>query len=253
MKFDLTTIEKSKSDIKRGIKLPTSLNKELAEFIGIMIGDGHLRYSIGKQRRGTKLVRSDIIIAGNSAETSYLSYIQELFYSLFNHNLSHEKDKRSNTVLLNAHSKGIVQFLNKSCEIPLNKKTDIVAIPEIIKASSSNIKYAFLRGLADTDFTVTFKNKTNKGHNYPVIKASFKSKKLVEDLEKLYREIGFKYCVIYDLVQKDYRFGPVIMNQIYLNGRKNFAKWLNRIGFSNYKFKRKIAKWQNDGVCPPGY
>ncbi|MBI2136430.1 hypothetical protein HYU06_05140 [Candidatus Woesearchaeota archaeon] len=214
---------------------------------------GHLSYSVGKQRTGTKLARSQIIIAGNSNETEYLQFIQDIFYSLFNVELSYEKDNRSDTVLLRAHSKGILKFLSEKCEIPLNRKTEIVNVPEIIKCSSKGIKCAFLRGLADTDFSVTFKNKTNKGHNYPVIKASFRSKRLVQDLEKLYREIGFKYCVIYNLKQDDKRFGPIFMNHIYLNGRKNIYRWIKNIGFSNYKFNRKVDKWLKDGVCPPGY
>lgn len=253
MKFDTSKIEMSKGDIRKEIKLPTTLTKELAEFMGIVIGDGHLAYSITKQKKKYKRVRSDVIISFNSTELDYIEYIKELLYYLFGHAPRYKKDKRSNTAQLVAHSKGLVQFLNKVCEIPLNKKTDIVGVPSIIKNSSDEIKYAFLRGLADTDFSVTFKNKNNSGHRYPVIKASFRSKRLIHDLEKLYTELGFKYCVLYNQIQTDKRFGPVIMHHIYLNGRKNIYKWIKNIGFSNYKFNRKVDKWLKDGVCPPGY
>ena len=126
--------------------------------------------------------------------------------------------------------------------------------PSIIKNSNDIIKCAFLRGLADTDFTVTFKNRTNKGHNYPVIKASFKSKKLVSVLENLFQHLGFKYSTYYGEIRRDIRFSnPTITNSAYLYGVKNFKKWIKKVNFSNPKFQRKINKWTKDGTCPPGY
>ena len=253
MKLDLSNIEMSKSDIRRGIKFPQSLSPELAEFIGIMVGDGHLNFSIGKQKTGTKLIRSDIAISCNINEEDYIEYIMKLFYSLFNIHLKYSLDKRSESVLLRAHSKGLVQFINKVCEIPLNRKTDIIFVPNIIKNAQKEIKYSFLRGLADTDFSLIFRYRVGKGHNYPTIKAGFKSKILVKELEFLFKELEFKYSVLYDVIKLDKRFGPTTINHIYLYGKDNFARWVNNIGFSNKKFLRKVEKWQRDGVCPPKY
>jgi hypothetical protein len=251
--FDLSDIEYSHSDIKRNIKLPSKLTADLAEFIGIMIGDGHLGFYSGKYRNGKGYVKREISISGNSCEKNYLFHINNLFYKLFNHNFNYVPEKYKNALLLRANSKSIHQFLNIKCEIPLNCKHNIVKIPFIIKKSKNNIKYAFLRGLADTDFSVTFKKKTYKKHEYPVIKASFKSKKLINDLEILFKELGFKFCTCYDEKKYDPRFGYTYINNIYLNGKKNLKYWINEIGFSNSKFIRKIKKWLKDGYCPPGY
>lgn len=253
MNFDLSKVELSKNDIRRGIILPILLNKELAEFIGIVIGDGHLSISIGRQRSGAPLIRSDLIIACNLFEQQYIRYIREQFHLLFNIQLSYEPDKRSSTVLLRAHSKGIVQFLNKICEVPLNRKSDIVCVPNIIRNADHNIKYSFLRGLADTDFSITFRYRQGKGHVYPSIRGGFKSKLLVQHLELLFKEEGYRYCTCYNLIKMDKRFGPTTINYIYLNGNGNLRKWVSEIGFSNSKFQRKIEKWQKDGICPPGF
>jgi len=253
MEFDLSKIEMSESDLRRGINLPKYLTTELAEFIGIVIGDGHLNFSIGEQKNGKPLIRSDIVIACNKKEDDYIKYVSNLHYFLFNIKLSNEPDKRSETVLLRSHSKGILQFLNKICEIPKNRKTDIVFVSDIIKNADCELKYAFLRGLADTDFSVIFRFRPVKGHNYPTIKAAFKSKTLVKDLEFLFKELGFKCSAYYDLIKPDKRFGPTTINHIYIYGRKNFNMWIDNIGFSNPKFIRKIEKWQKDGVCPQGY
>jgi len=254
MKFDLSKIECSKYDLTRKIRLPRRLNEELAEFIGIMLGDGHLRFSRVIDKRGYKITKSDIIISGNKKEKEYHDYITKLFNLIFNLNLYYKQDTAPNAILLLAHSKGIVQYLNLICEVPLNRKAEIIKIPWIIKNADKSIKAAFLRGLADTDFTLTFKNRCGKGHNYPVIKGAFKSRQLIEDLERLYPTFGFKYCVVYNERGFDKRRNVYdVRNCIYLNGRKNFEKWLRDVRFSNPKFHRKIQKWQTDRDCPPGY
>jgi len=251
--FDLSKIELSVKDISRGIVFPKKLTDDLAEFIGIMVGDGHLDAKTWKKKDGQKAVRYNLKISGNKAEEEYLSYIQHLFKSLFNLNLIYMQDTSRGAIILRAHSKGIVNFLNKVCQIPVNKKNNSVGVPNIIREGSVSIKYAFLRGLADTDFTLTFKNRGKRGHNYPLIKASFKSKKLVQDLEVLYRECGFRYSTYYNEVRDDKRFGRTVIHNIYLYGKDNLRKWIKTIGFSNQKFRRKIEKWEKDGVCPPGY
>lgn len=251
MKFDLSKIEMSRSDIKRGVRLPEFLDKELAEFIGIMIGDGHLRISAGYNLDSGQFIRSDLAIACNKGEQQYVEHILNVFFRLFNIPMSYEPDKRSQTVLLRVHSKGIIQFLNRICGIPLNRKNDVVSVPAIIKKGDNKIKCSFLRGLADTDFSVTFRYRIGKGYIYPTIKAGFKSEILVKGLEFLFEELGFKYSTCYGLIRADKRFGPTTINGIYLNGVNNFRRWINEVGFSNSKFQIKVEKWQKYGVCPP--
>lgn len=253
MNFNLSDITLSKNDIKRGVKLPVKVTKELAEFIGIMIGDGHLGYYKGINRKGHKYVTYQIKIAGSKREENYAQHIQNLFGQLFGVTLCYAKEPGEATIL-RKYSRGIMEFLNKKCGIPLNNKCSIVKIPTIIKNNNKNIQFAFLRGLADTDYSVTFKNRTKKGHNYPVITGGFKSQRLVNDIEELYREMGFKYCVLYNQRRYDKREKSYsTINCIYLNGKENFRKWMKEIGFSNNKFQKKTTKWFTEGVCPPGY
>ena len=197
MEFDLSKIEMSPSDIRRRIRLPKQMTVELAEFIGIIIGDGNLSYRVCSQN-GYKIRKSDIRIAGNVNEGEYLSYVIELFENLFNITMYYREDKRSKAVSLTAHSMGILHFLNIICRIPLNRKVDNVNIPAMIMKSSLEIKYAFLRGLADTDFSVTFKNRTAKGHTYPVIKGTFKSKNCGMTVRKVTGQHPMIYSVHVD-------------------------------------------------------
>ncbi|MFH0978092.1 MAG: hypothetical protein V1837_02200 [Candidatus Woesearchaeota archaeon] len=253
MSFDLSAIEFSKKDMTRHVNLPRKMTADLAEFIGIMIGDGHLGLYIGKQRSGTALKRSSVIISCNSEERGYCCHIAKLFYTLFNLKLSFEPDPRSKAVYLKAHSKAVVQFLNLVLGIPINRKTDTANIPQIIKNGQDEFKYAFLKGLADTDFSVTFRKRPGKGHVYPRIKAAFKSRSLIDDLGEILKGVGFTYCKVYN--EKVYRKGseiPDLRHGLYLNGVSNFRAWCDTIGFSNPKFIKKVAKWNKEGVCPPG-
>ncbi len=254
MEFDLSKIELSNNDIRRGIRLPTILTKELAEFMGIMVGDGHLGYYKGRYSNGKKYVTYQIKIACNKREDLYISYIRNLFYSLFGMQLSYIQDGAPGAILLSRDSKAILGFLNTICEIPLNSKTATVSVPNLIKNATPSIICAFLRGLADTDFSLAFKDRTHKGHNYPVLRGSFRSENLIRDLETIFQNLGFIYCVTYNQRRYDKRkAGYNTISSIYLNGRKNFGKWLDLIGFSNPKFQDKVEKWQADGVCPPYY
>ncbi len=250
MKLDISHIEFSRKDILRNIKLPTSLTPDLAEFIGIMVGDGHLGLYFREKERITS---SEIKIACNSNERVYIEHIMKLFEGLFGISLKIYKDKRSDTSLLTCYSKCIVQFLNQTCKIPINNKVSSVKISLLIQNGSNKIKTAFIRGLADTDFAVTFRNRIGKGHISPIIKAHFKSANLIRDLEQLFKELGFNYCCCYNTIKHDKRFEDTTLHSIYLNGKKNFKKWNEEIGFSNPKFQKKVKKWLKDGNCPPGY
>src|SRR3989338_2144103 len=222
----------SRNDRKRGVRIPLELTAELAEFIGIMIGDGHLGYYKGVNYKGKKYVCYQIKIACNKKEERFISYIRQIFFLLFGVSLSYIQDGAPGSILLSKNSKGIVNFLNKTCEIPLNSKTSIVRIPQIIKDASEGLRCTFLRGLADTDFSVSFKNRTGKGRNYPVIKGSFKSQFLIQDLTILFKDLGFTFCTLYNEKRYDRRSNSYTsINNIYLNGKRNFGRWANIIGF----------------------
>jgi len=237
MKFNISYVERSNYDIKRGITFPEELTKELAELIGIVVGDGHLSVIERSNSMVKKFTQSAVYISGNRNEKEYLDYISILFKKLFNCDFSYREDKRSDAVSLIKYSKGVVNYLNQVCEIPIGKKTNIVKVPSIIMNSSDEIKCAFLRGLADTDFYVAFKKTKN---NYPVIRGSFKSINIVKDLEILFSDLGFIHSCRYYINRNDKRWGKYNMHAIYLNGEKNLERWAHLIGFNNVKITERI-------------
>jgi len=253
MEFDTSGLSLSRQDIGKPLIFPTRLTENLSEFLGIMVGDGHLgQYNLVNHGRYKKL-HSEISISGNINERIYHEYVNDLFFSLFGFRMKYKKYPASRAVLLAAYSRGLVQFLNKVCGIPVNRKTPNLRVPDIILNSSKGIRTAFLRGLADTDFSFAFKYRPSKGHIYPVIRAAFNSRQLISCLIIMLDDLGFRYYVQYDEITQDKRFGPTVIHNIYLYGKDNCLKWIKEIGFSNPKFQRKYKKWLRDGYCPPGY
>jgi hypothetical protein len=252
MLLDSSSIEKSRFDLRKEITFPEEMSVELAEMIGILVGDGHLSVLERIDNKGSKFTQSTVFIAGNCNEQDYLEHIQRLFLKLFNVPLTYREDKRSDGVLLVCYSKGIVQYLSKVCQVPVGRKCAIVKVPQLIFDSKSVFQMAFLRGLADTDFSLCFKNKSKKGYAYPVIKGSFRSRFLIQDLERLFSFFGFIHCTCYGLIRKNNKFGSdVVMHAIYLNGVKNLELWINIVGFSQPKFQNKILEWRETGQSIP--
>ncbi len=235
MKLDLSKTELSNFDIKRGLKLPLELNENLAEDIGIMIGDGH----IGKDIRPKKAVDYQIIYSGNAiTDKKYFSdYIRKLKFDLYGLDFPVAfVGKNKSEIRLKINSKGLVDFYTKVICLPINKKRNI-SIPSIIWTDKLILK-SCLRGIVDTDFS--FDIKYNK---YPVLKLKTQSKNLVEDCKKAFSLIGLNSSIKTDVIEihsKTKR--PYKTNYLYLNGKDNFKKYIQEIGFKNLKNIKKLKK-----------
>ena len=78
MKLDLSKIKFSNNDIRNRVRIPNILTPKLAEFIGIMVGDGHVGY-YKYPRMGKPSINYDIRISGNSKDSDYYSeYVNNL-------------------------------------------------------------------------------------------------------------------------------------------------------------------------------
>jgi len=155
------------------------LNKitpDLAEFLGIMVGDGNIYYN--KKKRTYRFV-----ITGHS-ENDFIfltKYVKNLVFGLFGKkpNIWHYKKKKAIGIAL--YSRQIIDSLISLGLMP-GKKSQSVEIPRVILDGNKEIKAWFLRGLADTDFCVTFRNSRKK---YPVIIGNTSSRILAYQIKKL--------------------------------------------------------------------
>lgn len=106
MNFNISKVELSKYDIKRNLLLPTKSSKELAEFMGILTGDGCVGHY-------PKTWKYDVVIAGDSKlDYYYLSnHVSNIVKELFNLNSSIYKSKNENSIRLNLSSKGLANYM----------------------------------------------------------------------------------------------------------------------------------------------
>lgn len=245
VKLDLSKVKFSRADIKRKIKIPKHLNPSLSELIGIHIGDGSIYLFADKKR-------SQISYTGSVTEDYeyYLSCVAPLLEQTFG--IGTRIEQFNTWVFIRIHSLALYTFFHYVIRLPVGKKATKAWIPRSIFQSSEEIMFSFLRGLADTDFSLTFQKKHKEIHYYPILKISVASKQLIRDLEDMLTSLGFKVHTEFDRGQYDKRTNKIyIKNYLFLNGNKNLEKWMKLIGFHNPKHLTKYLIWKRYGFCPP--
>ena len=196
----------------------------LAEFYGIMLGDGNLT-----KIKGYKVGTYQIRIVGDSRyDKEYLlNYVKPLIESLFRININSYEYKTQNALSLTATGRELVKFLEEKGFKPGNKIDNALTIPSWI-AMSKKYLIACLRGLYDTDGGVYRLTNQNS------IQIGFKAfnRALLEDVR-----IG--------LVSLDINPSRIINeNEIRITKKSELRKFLKRIGFSNQKHLKKVKRWK---------
>ena len=241
MKFDLTKVEYSRNDIRHGIKIPEYLTPELAYFLGFHVGDGYMKIV----RRGLTVDYRLSYDGHHINEYScYQQFLKPLIKNLFNKEVPVVRTKKG-TVNISFYSKAILTFFHYCCEISFSPKRNI-DIPNIIKNSSLNMKANFLRGLADTDFSLSFK----KDGKYPTINHGTYSKTLHESVKCLLVELGITYFAA--TYHRERKGTKLITYHIDINGKKNLKQWMELIGFSSYNTITRYLVWSEVGKLSPG-
>lgn len=235
MELDLTNIEFSKRDIEKEIIIPTELTEELAEDIGIHIGDGSM-YKCNKEKTGYELFYSCC-----SREEIYLKHIIDLKKRLYNLKKFRVR-KINNELRLFFNSKVMAIFYNKVLGFPFGSKCKTVDIPDIIKnCKDKRIIIGCIRGILDTDFGLSAKHRY--GRIYPVLEGSFASKPLVLSLSNLFDRLGLRYNLSLDCSKFDKRTNKVYTaNKITISGYKRINQFFNTINSNNPRYSKKLKE-----------
>ena len=214
------------------IIIPKIITPELAEFIGILAGDGYIAHN---KKKSDYIIE---IVGDKKLDKEYLeNYVSFLIYNIFNTYPKIYQRKDQNTMILRINSKEIYYFLFL-LGFPSGKKNNF----NIPKCINDELMLFFIRGLADTDFSLNFK-KRKLIDFYPVIKIRLISSNVIKSINSWLSKNGFKTSMSLNYVQKDKRgYNSSIMSYLELNGRTNFSKWMELIGFRNKKHLVKIKK-----------
>lgn len=229
MNLDLSGVKFSKRDVEKGIIIPEKLTPLLAEDIGIHIGDGSL-YKCNRWKS-----TYEFLYASNIDERNYLNHIIRLKEKLYNLKKYRVRLKKGKELDLIFNSLAIATFFETSLGIPAGSKVYTAIVPAVIrKSKNKDIIPSFLRGVVDTDFYFSYKNK--KGKPYPVLSGNFASQKLVEDLSDLFRFLDIGHNTRYSFAVPDRRFNKFyIRNNLTVNGHSNMKKFISVVGFNNPK------------------
>ena len=194
MKLDLSKIKFSNNDIRKNVKIPDTLTPKLAEFIGIMVGDGDV--GVYKNCPGGRTFSNyELRISGNLKDFDYYAvYINNLANDLLNVRFYVLKPKNENSVFLYKNSKALYHFFADCLGIPQIK--EIIEIPQQVLNSTLEIKSSFLRGLADSDFTFMIQNRSGK--IYPRVKGCSKSGILIEQVSSILKDLEINHCTIFE-------------------------------------------------------
>lgn len=184
-------------------------SKQLAEFVGIMLGDGSITHG------HTEVVLNKI------ADSKYISYVKSLYTDLFGEEpKTYSKDKFVRVYLDGIN---LVSYLRTIGLNPGNKVKMQVEVPEWI-TKNKYFRRSCARGLMDTDgCTFLHKYKVNNTQ-YQYQKAAFasNSKPLIDFVFSVFTEIG--------LHPKITRFAT---NRVWLYNSQEVKKYLRVIGSSN--------------------
>ncbi len=214
LSLDITKINYSSYDKMKNIKFPTEMSSQLAEEIGIHLGDGCLSFN-----------RKYFSVKTNKKEEDYMvDFLFPLYKRLYNLDL--KLMKLQSVVGFEMYSKALFEFKNKVLGIPYGEKIHRIQVPEsVLSTKNKEVYRAFIRGIFDTDGCVNIVK--SKG-NYPIITFTIKSEKLIEQIGDMLRKLGFIPYV-----------GKYIIN---LNGKIMLKKWIKEISSNNPKNLAKLRQ-----------
>lgn len=202
---------------------------DLAELIGIILGDGGLT-----QDQMT-------IYLSSRTDEKYAEYVRELIKRLFGLNASVTRKTNEHVLLVRISRVDVVKYLVHTGLCIGNKVRLQVGVPGWVNKKNTSIK-ACIRGLIDTDgcFIIHRYVVNKKQYQYPKMTFSNKSEPLLRFVYLELKKLGFhpRRTIKYD---------------VWLHNQHDVKKYLRIIGTNNYKpTVKKILESGPDGkaqVC----
>jgi len=194
---------------------------ELAELIGIILGDG----SIWTRSGGYYY----LVICGDSEKDKdyLLNYVKPLFENLFNKKMYSRTHKTNKELFITIGNKDVVHTLNHFGLPSGNKKINNVKIPSWIFKSEEYLK-ACIRGLIDTDGSVC----PITGRDYPYIWFTSNIENLRDTFKMAMEKLGFK--------TSKWNIRETRGADTYIGNKEHINKYIQTISFKNRKHLDKL-------------
>ena len=215
-----------------------NIEKKFALLYGILLGDG----CISKYTTKDKRKRFVISITGNYYNDGkfYKNILKPLLISLGRNSVSIKKRPNNGTLEINFPDKKLFDKLEKN-NFPIGKKGTKLKIP--VNFYKEDLIKEIVQGFFATDGSIVLTKNPNKF--YPRLEGHGISRELISQIKTYLNNQGMKghfyKCkrnkkdLRWKTMQQQYRFQ--------FNGKENFKKFNNIIGFINPKHKEKFQKF----------
>lgn len=127
------------------------LTSQLAEFLGVYVGDG----CMSVKSNGKPIME----IAGSMEEAGWISHVADLLWKVFGKRMAPRP--HSDVYSIQTSENGICRFLKEQAGFPVGKKSLTVRVPKIVIGTPNlEIYSSFLRGYFDADGCLNFERRT---------------------------------------------------------------------------------------------
>ncbi|MBR9683152.1 hypothetical protein GOV03_01275 [Candidatus Woesearchaeota archaeon] len=212
----------------KNLTFPTKITSLLAEEIGLHLGDGSMNYY---NDRGLYQLRGHLI----DDKKHYNSRIKFLYKKLFNLDLSLREMPSCGVYGFQIWSNELVDYKSKVLNLPLGKKLNFSIPPQI--SSNNKLAKSFLRGYFDTDGCLYIENK--RGKPYPRIEMASISKKFIEQLKIVLKNLGYNFGCYKENREKQ---GWQNLYRIIIRGEGMAERWFSEVKPQNPKHLEKFNK-----------
>jgi hypothetical protein len=227
-------IPKLEAKPEEGILKNIEMNEFVAEEIGIHMGDGMMNVYLNKSN-GKKVYL--IKISGDPIEDKpyYDFWVKPLIFAGYGKEVK-PKLLKWNEYGVRFNSKDIILFKHK-LGLPLGEKRNM-KIPKEIKENEEFLK-RFLRGVFDTDGSITFIREADRIQTIPEIRLGSPDRVFMSEIANALSKFGF-----------DFFQGKGKVSRIAIQGEENVSLFLKEIGLRNLKHLSKWLIYKHYGYCP---
>ncbi len=206
--------------------------EKIAEFVGIMLGDGSIGIYNTKsgEKEGNRIkVHRVVKVTLDSRNEKYIDHIVNIFKEILRVEPVLHYKKNENAVDVATHGKDSIDFVLNKIGLKISPKWGKMEIPE--KYSRGKLSLFVLKGLFDTDGHLSIFN--NNGTIYPRIEIRLCPSPAQDQFSKILNEFGF----IYKIQNLDKG-----KTRIRISGRDQLKKWFELVGSSNPIHLEKLKK-----------
>ena len=206
--------------------LDNSMEKEekIAEFIGIMLGDG----SIGIYQTKQNKTLHQLKVTLDSRNKDYIDYVAKIMKEVLYEEPKIFFKKKENAVDIRVFKKEKVLYALNSLGLKISPKWENMEIPQ--DYSKGKLGLFVLRGLFDTDGSVTIFD--NNGSLYPRIEIRVCPCPAKNQIINILNEAGFNYRI------QELERGKI---KIRISGKEELKKWFDIVGSSNNLYVQRAS------------